>query len=118
MADDDFDDDDILGMSANLASSTGKLTSGANGFGSAMTKAFASGIVEGKKFDDVLKSVGLKLSELSLKLALKPLEKLVSGSIDKLFASVMGGMSGGGGGASGFGGSGNAPVSMFADWGT
>jgi hypothetical protein len=43
-------------------------------FGNSLTSAFARNIAEGKKFDDVLKSVRRSLVETGLKMALAPLQ--------------------------------------------
>ncbi len=50
------------------------LTGLSNRFGNSLTSAFAKNIAEGKKFDDVLKSVRRSLVETGLKMALAPLQ--------------------------------------------
>ncbi len=45
-----------------------------NAFSSALSNAFAKGIVDGKRFEDVLKNIGKTLAESALKAAFKPLE--------------------------------------------
>lgn len=35
-------------------------------FGQALSSTFAKGVIEGKKFEDVLRNIGLKLSETLL----------------------------------------------------
>ena len=91
------DDDDLstAGTLTMLTSSTKGLESSANGFARAMTKAFSSSITGGKQFDDVLKSLTLKLSDMAVKLAFKPLEKSLTTGITSLF-SGLGGLFGGG----------------------
>ncbi|MGL4975873.1 MAG: hypothetical protein ACRC56_11295, partial [Bosea sp. (in: a-proteobacteria)] len=42
--------------------------------GRSITSAFADGVISGKRFQDVVRSVGLSLSSSLLKSALKPLE--------------------------------------------
>lgn len=86
-------DDDILSTGATLDSLTLKtrdLESSANGFARAMTRAFATSVTGGKQFDDVLKSLALKLSDMAVKLAFKPLEKSLSGSLASLFSGLTG----------------------------
>lgn len=114
---DESDDDDFSSLQVEITDKTSKMTSGASGFGRAMTQAFARGIADGKQFDDVLKSLTLRLSELSLKAALRPLEKSISGGIEKLFGGLFGGISGSATREGGFGGGGTPPVSLFADGG-
>ncbi|MGL4439550.1 MAG: phage tail tape measure protein [Bosea sp. (in: a-proteobacteria)] len=70
------------------------LNSTASTFGKSLTKAFSSGIVEGKRFEDILRSVGQRLSDTLLKAAFKPLESGVSNLLNQGFASL-GGLLGG-----------------------
>lgn len=62
----------------------------AQGFGRAMTQAFTSAVVGGKKFDDVLKGLVLRLSSMAVNAALKPLQQ---GFAD-LLSGLFGGQSG------------------------
>lgn len=51
---------------------TRDLERGAQGFARAMTQAFTRAAVDGKKFEDVLKSLALRLSDMSLRMAFIP----------------------------------------------
>ncbi len=62
----------------------------ANSFSRAMTQAFAVSVTGGRQFDDVLKSLTLRLSNLSVNLALKPLQNSISGGIDSLLSGLTG----------------------------
>jgi len=62
----------------------------AQGFGRAMTQAFTSAVVGGKKFDDVLKGLVLRLSSMAVNMALKPLEQGFSKLLEGLFGGVLG----------------------------
>src|SRR5438874_13284117 len=102
MADDSTDAVD-LGTTDALSSSldgvrtrTRDLTAGSNAFARAITAAFAQGASGAKSFDSVLKSLALRLSSLSLNLALKPLTGSLTGGLPNLF--------GGGANASGIAG--------------
>jgi phage-related minor tail protein len=66
------------------------LEAGANGFARAMTQAFTSAAIGGKRFEDVLKSLALRLSDLSLKLALKPLTSGIASGLQGLFPGLLG----------------------------
>ena len=59
-------------------------------FGDSLTSAFAKNIAEGKKFDDVLKSVRRSLVETGLKMALAPLQIGLSQSMKELSTGLMG----------------------------
>jgi phage-related minor tail protein len=67
----------------------------ANGFARAMTSAFTSSVVGGKQFDDVLKALTLRISDMVLKLALAPVTRGLASGISDL----LGGLFGGGGSA-------------------
>ncbi|RJF74356.1 phage tail tape measure protein [Rhodopseudomonas palustris] len=76
-----------------LTTQTQTLSSEAKGFARAMTSAFSQSITGGKQFEDVLKSLALKVSDLALKAALKPLTNGLAGAFDSLFAGLFGGKS-------------------------
>jgi lambda family phage tail tape measure protein len=90
---------DLFGNGPDLVEQTQRRTNeleqSANQFARAMSKAFTSSIAGGKQFDDVLKSLMLRLSDLSLRMALRPLERSLAGGIDSLFGSLFGGAGGG-----------------------
>jgi phage-related minor tail protein len=88
MADTDINDDDISGKFEGVRERTRDLTSGSNAFAKAITAAFAQGATGAKSFDQVLKSLALRLSSLSLNLALKPLTGALSGGLEKLFTGL------------------------------
>ncbi|MCO5129842.1 MAG: phage tail tape measure protein [Xanthobacteraceae bacterium] len=92
------DDTDLLDTEAtldSLALKTRDLSSGAHSFARAMTSAFASSVSGGKQFDDVLKSLALRLSNLAVSLAFKPLTSALGSGIE----SLLSGLAGIGGGA-------------------
>jgi lambda family phage tail tape measure protein len=80
----------------NVSLRTRELTMGANAFSRAMTGAFRSSVVGGRQFDDVLKSLTLRLSDMAVRLAFKPLEKSISGGIESLLSGLMGTVGSGG----------------------
>src|SRR3954464_6110566 len=101
---DNGDNDSLLDLPDKmdqLALRTRDLQVGANGFARAMTSAFTISVRGGRQFDDVLKSLALRLSDLSLKMALAPVTRGVAGGISQLFSGLFG--TGGGAGASGGG---------------
>src|ERR1700744_4665641 len=93
------DSTDLLNTSSTLDSlslKTKDLTASAGGFARAMTQAFSASVTGGKQFDDVLKSLGLRISDLAVRLAFKPLEKSLTTGI----SSLLSGLTGSGGSAS------------------
>ncbi len=92
------DDTDLLSTSSTLdglALKTKDLTASAGGFARAMTQAFSASVSGGKQFDDVLKSLGLRISDLAVRLAFKPLEKSLTSGISSLLSGLTGSVGGG-----------------------
>ena len=91
MADDDeFDDsaNELAGTLGKISNRTSSLTAGANGFASAMTRAFSQAAIGGKKFDDVMKSLVLRLSNMALSQAFKPIAQGLAGGFNQLFTGL------------------------------
>jgi phage-related minor tail protein len=87
------DSTDLLSTSSTLDSlslKTKDLTASAGGFARAMTQAFSASVTGGKQFDDVLKSLGLRISDLAVRLAFKPLEKSLTAGISSLLSGLTG----------------------------
>lgn len=67
-------------------------------FGSTVTSVFSRAVVNGKQFDDVIRSLGMRLSQMALKSALKPLESTImsglGGLLDKGIGSLGSALSG------------------------
>jgi phage-related minor tail protein len=88
------DTSDLSAASGTLDSMTVKtagLTSAATTFSKVMTQAFSSSVASGQKFDDVLKSLALKMSDLAAKSALQAGAGAMSSSISSLVSSLFGG---------------------------
>lgn len=82
--------DQLAGGMQGLRQRTGDLTTGANSFAKAITSAFAQGATGAKSFDTVLRSLALRLSSLSLNLALKPLTSALGKGLDSVFSGLAG----------------------------
>jgi len=110
MADDDFQGG--LPTYENMATlhrvdqKIAQLTISTNAFASAMTRAFQQSVVGGKQFDDVLKSLALRLSSMAVAAAFRPIAQNIAGGLNNLFSGLFGGGGQGGGGGSGGGGGG------------
>lgn len=74
------------------------LTASANGFATAMTRAFTQATAGGKQFDDVLKSLALRVSSLAVSQAFKPIASsfatTITGGLSQLFGGLFGGIGG------------------------
>ena len=68
---------------ANLTASTATFASG-------MSKAFSQSVIGGKQFDDVLKSLALRLSSVSINAALLPALSGITGGLHSLFNGLLG----------------------------
>jgi phage-related minor tail protein len=91
--------DDTSQKVDQLTTKTQALSSEAKGFARAMTSAFSQSITGGKQFEDVLKSLALKVSDLALKAALKPLTNGLASGFDSLFSGLFGGAAAGSAGS-------------------
>ena len=69
-----------------LSVKTRELTNSASAFSRAMTQAFTSSVSGGKALDDVLKTLALRVSNIALKAAMKPLDNALSGALSGLFS--------------------------------
>lgn len=81
----------FLSVTAQAAGTMQALEASANGFARAMTSAFASAVAGGRRFDDVLKSLVLRLSDMALKAAFRPLAQGFAEGFQGLFGSLFGG---------------------------
>ncbi len=61
-------------------------------FGRSITGAFAKGVADGKRFEDVLKNIGKAMVENLLKAALKPVELSLASQFESFFSSVFKGL--------------------------
>jgi len=90
MVDNTFDGAQAAELNAALdgvQARTAGLTVSVNGFASAMSRAFGQSVVGGKQFDDVLKSLALRLSNLAVTAAFKPLASGLTSGLNSLFAT-------------------------------
>ena len=74
-----------------ITAKTGNLSAAAANFSRVMTQAFSSSVTSGQKFDDVLKSLALKLSDVTTRAALQPQAGNPASGIAALAASLFGG---------------------------
>ncbi len=87
-------DDDIEAIGQSLAGQTAllrDLDAATKLFGRSITEAFAKGATEGRRFEDVLRGIGLKLSRGWLQQALRPIESGIAGALGQAFGSLGGG---------------------------
>jgi phage-related minor tail protein len=87
------DTSDLSAASGTLDSMTAKtagLTSAATTFSKVMTQAFSSSVTSGQKFDDVLKSLALKMSDLATKSALQAGAGAMTSGISSLVSGLLG----------------------------
>jgi phage-related minor tail protein len=81
---------DLAGTIGNLRTRTRSLAADANAFARAMTSAFANSVTGAKGFDTVLKSLALRLSDLSLQMALRPVTNTLASGLTGLFNGLFG----------------------------
>jgi phage-related minor tail protein len=95
-----LDDNDLAGTAEDLAGTLASvqrradaLALSAGGFAGAMTRAFAQAATGGKQFDEVLKLLALRLSNLAVREAFRPLTRGFAGGLDSIFSGGFGGQS-------------------------
>ena len=102
MADDAEDAGDaadaLSGSMEGVRTRTRDLATGSNAFARAITSAFAAGASGARSFDSVLKSLALRLSNLSVGMALKPAIGSLFGSSNSSLSGLFGSSSGVSGG--------------------
>jgi phage-related minor tail protein len=81
----------------NLQSQSNSLTTCANGFASAMTRAFTQATAGGKQLDSVLQSLALRISGLAVAQAFKPIASGLANALSGGLAQLFGGLTGGSG---------------------
>jgi len=112
MTDDDGVDSVRLSDLRTMDSLTQSLNRSSQSFGKSIVNAFSRGVVEGKRFEDVLRSVGRSMTDSLLKTALKPLQSGLSNLLGTGLKSLTGLFS------AGFGSTGGSiPVAPFAEGG-
>ncbi len=81
---------DVAFDAAPLRSALRDLQGLADGFGRSMTTAFKRSVLDGKRFEDVLRSLALGLSARALDAALAPLSRGIGGLLGGIFGSFAG----------------------------
>jgi phage-related minor tail protein len=93
---------DLSNLLDGLQSRSSKLTSSANGFANAMTRAFTQATVGGKQLDTVLQQLALRISGMAVAQAFKPIAtgitNSLTGGLTQLFGNLFGGTGGDTGG--------------------
>lgn len=98
MADDDLNDDAFHGGGERLTRTldsvqarASNLAITANGFSGAMTRAFNQSVIGGKQFDDVLKGLALRMSNMAVTAAFRPIASGLAGGLNSLFGGLFSG---------------------------
>jgi phage-related minor tail protein len=89
---------DLIAMLDGLQSRTDNLGISVHTFANAMTRAFAQATTGGKQFDEVLKSLALRLSNLALRNAFRPLTQGLAVGLNSVLNGMFGTATGGIGG--------------------
>jgi len=90
MADEDLVDSNRLSSIRTMDRLTQSLNQSAQSFGKSIVNAFSRGIVEGKRFEDVLRGVGRSMTDSLLKTALSPLQSTLSSLLGSAMKSLTG----------------------------
>jgi phage-related minor tail protein len=95
---------DLAATYTDLEARQRALEVSARRFAGVMAGAFTQAIVDGRRLDDTLKAVALRLSDSVLRSALQPVQSALAGGISQGIASIFGGLLGSGAGNRGGGG--------------
>ncbi|MGL4324320.1 MAG: phage tail tape measure protein [Beijerinckiaceae bacterium] len=85
----DESDNSLSGTSDTLTSirrESEELTAITGRLGSTITRTFARGIVEGRRFEDMLQSIGKSMITIGLRAGLKPLEQALQNGLSQIFS--------------------------------
>lgn len=82
--------DDFGRTTERVRTSTNALGISTTSFAKAMSKAFADATTGGKKFDDVLRQLALRLSDMAVAQSLQPLARNLAVGLGDLFGGVFG----------------------------
>ena len=82
--------EDLAGATDPMRDALRDLEGLADGFGRAMTTAFKRSVVDGKRLEDVLKSLALSMSGKALDAALAPIAQGLGGFVETLFGGLSG----------------------------
>src|SRR4051812_48181270 len=97
MADKSDTRDDAQDLDAALGgveASTARLTGSSNAFANAMTRAFTQASAGGRQLDDVLKGLALRMSNLAVAQAFKPIAMGLTSGLNTMFSGLFGGSGG------------------------
>ena len=82
----------LLDTFGRVETSTQDLDRATQGYARTIAQAFTGAVAGGKKFDDVLKSLALRLSDMAVQAAIKPIAGNVAGGIEDILGSLFGGV--------------------------
>lgn len=86
----DTTSDDTSRALDDISLRTHDLAVSASLFSRAMTSAFSASVAGGKQFDDVLKGLTLRLSDLAVRLSFRPVEQSIAGGLNNLLSGLSG----------------------------
>jgi hypothetical protein len=72
----------------SLEERTQNLELGINRYAGAVSRAFSSAVTSGQQFDDVLNSLALRMSQMAVQMAMRPLVGGVMGGFNNMFAGL------------------------------
>lgn len=95
-----LDETDAEGAVSGLSNQMTRLNAITEQFGKTLSRSLATGIAQGRSFEDILRNIGQRLIEMALKAAFKPLEDGIGSMLSGLVRGA-GGLFGGGGSGGG-----------------
>lgn len=85
------DDDDMASSLQSSLDLAKELKSTTDALGKSISSAFARGVIDGKRFEDVLRSIGQRMIAFGVRAAFKPLESALQSALGSLFSGLFSG---------------------------
>lgn len=85
------DNDDLAGSLSSSLDMAKELKSTTDALGKSISGAFARGVIDGRRFEDVLRSIGQRMISFGVRAAFKPVETALQSALGSLFSGVFAG---------------------------
>ncbi|MBN9061310.1 MAG: phage tail protein [Rhizobiales bacterium 65-9] len=80
------EEDDIAGTLSSSLDTARELKATTDALGKSISSAFARGVVDGRRFEDVLRSIGQRMISFGLRAAFKPVDSALQSALGSLFS--------------------------------
>lgn len=85
------DNDDLAGSLSSSLDMAKELKSTTDALGKSISGAFARGVIDGRRFEDVLRSIGQRMISFGVRAAFKPVEAALQSALGSIFSGAFAG---------------------------